>query len=157
MVDRRGLILTNFHVLGDRNDSRFFVTTVDRQRFPARIKAADERIDLAVLEIVGTVNLKPIEFDLNVDDETGEIQLVTDAWTIGIEAQPGSPTAWVAIDAEPEHPNEFDHAIHDAFRPHELAALSRADESLNGLLTRALRNSDDPFSRRFAESLTTAE
>lgn len=62
VVDRRGLILTNFHVLGDRNDSEFYVTTVDRQRFPATVKAADERIDLAVLEIIGTTNLKPIEF-----------------------------------------------------------------------------------------------
>jgi len=62
VVDRRGLILTNFHVLGDRKDSEFYVTTIDRQRFPAAIKAADERIDLAVLEIIGTTNLKPIEF-----------------------------------------------------------------------------------------------
>ena len=98
-------------------------------------------------------SLKPIEFDLNVDDETGEIQLVTDAWTIGIEPLPDSPTAWVAIDAEPEHPNEYDHAIRDSFRPHHLEALRRADESLNGLLTQALRNGADPFSQHFAVTL----
>jgi hypothetical protein len=100
-------------------------------------------------------SLKPIEFDLNVDDETGEIQLVTDGWTIGIESLPDSPTAWVAIDAEPDHPHEFDHAIRDAFRPHHLAALHRADESLNGLLTRALRDGPDPFSHHFADTLST--
>ena len=98
-------------------------------------------------------NLKLIEFDVNVDDETGEIQLVTDAWTIGIESLPDSPRAWVAIDAEPDHPNEYDNAIRASFRPHELIALRRADESLNGLLTHALRNGPDPFSHHFADSL----
>jgi hypothetical protein len=102
-------------------------------------------------------SLKPADYDLNIDDETGEIQLVTDAWTLTIENAPNDPSAWVSIDAEPDHPNEYDHAIHDAFRPHELAALRRADASLNGLLIRALSAGPDPFSHHFAESLTARE
>ena len=102
-------------------------------------------------------DLKPVEFDLNIDDETGEVQLITDAWTISIESLPDAPIAWVAIDAEPDHPSEYDHALQDAFRPHELAALRRADESLNGLLTRALRSSADPFSHHFAATLSESK
>ena len=34
VVDRRGLILTNFHVLGE--DSDLYVTTADRQVYPAQ-------------------------------------------------------------------------------------------------------------------------
>lgn len=102
---------------------------------------------------IGAV-LKPIEFDVNVDEAAGEIQLVTDAWTLAIENLPAEPSGWVAIDAEPEHVNEYDHAIRDSFRPHELAALRRADESLNGLLIRVLKSGPDPFSHHFADTLT---
>ena len=98
--------------------------------------------------------LKPIEFDVNVDEAAGEIQLVTDAWTLALENLPAEPSGWVAIDAEPEHVNEYDHAIRDSFRPHELAALRRADESLNGLLIQALKSGPDPFSHHFADTLT---
>jgi serine protease Do len=49
VIDRHGLILTCYHVLGLK--SRHFVATSDRKVYPARIKAADPRSDLAVLEI----------------------------------------------------------------------------------------------------------
>ena len=39
VVDRHGLILTNFHVLGEESD--LYVTTVDRRVYPAKIWAAD--------------------------------------------------------------------------------------------------------------------
>ena len=48
VVGREGLILTYYHVLGLK--SRHFVTTCERKTYPARIKAADPRSDLAVLE-----------------------------------------------------------------------------------------------------------
>jgi hypothetical protein len=109
---------------------------------------------VAVLRESIGARLKPIEFDLTIDDETGEIQLITDAWTIGIEDVLEQPSAWLAIDAEPEHPNEFANALRDAFRPHELEALRTADSALNGLLTQALRASNDPLSTFFANILT---
>ncbi len=59
VVDRRGLILTNFHVLGE--DSDLYVTTVDRRVYPAKIWAGDARSDLAVLSIDAT-DLVPIQF-----------------------------------------------------------------------------------------------
>jgi hypothetical protein len=110
---------------------------------------------VAVLRESISARLKPIEFDLTIDDATGEIQLITDGWTIGIEDVPEQPSAWLAIDAEPEHPNEFANALRDAFRPHELEALRTANATLNGLLAQALRASNDPLSTFFADTLTT--
>ncbi len=55
IVDRSGLVVTNYHVLGfDDEDYEVdhYVTTFDRKVFRARIKGADPRSDLAVLELV---------------------------------------------------------------------------------------------------------
>lgn len=63
VVDRSGLILTNYHVI-DR-DSAHYVTTVDRKVFQTKIKAADPRSDLAVLQIVDAApgsEFVPIKF-----------------------------------------------------------------------------------------------
>jgi serine protease Do len=49
VLDRRGLILTAYHVL--QPESEFFVTTSQHKRYPAWIKAADPRSDLAVLAV----------------------------------------------------------------------------------------------------------
>ena len=49
VVDRRGLILTAYHVLGE--DSDYYVTTSDRKVYRAWVKGADPRSDLAVLAI----------------------------------------------------------------------------------------------------------
>jgi hypothetical protein len=100
-----------------------------------------------------SVDLRPVEFDLTVDDETGEIELATDAWTLSIDGVPDAANAWVAIDAEPEAAHEYEKARQDAFRPIEIAALQRADQALDGLLTRALHASHDPFSEFVADSL----
>ena len=59
VIDRRGLILTTYHVL--REDSDHFVTTADRKVYRARVKGADPRSDLAVLAIEA-VDLEPITF-----------------------------------------------------------------------------------------------
>jgi serine protease Do len=63
VIDAHGLILTNNHVLGaDEFDaSLFYVTTIDRKTYPAKVKAADPRSDLAVLEIAAS-DLSPIKF-----------------------------------------------------------------------------------------------
>jgi serine protease Do len=59
IVDRHGLILTYYHSL--RLKSRHYVTTADRRVYAARIKAADPRSDLAILEIEAD-HLTPIKF-----------------------------------------------------------------------------------------------
>jgi serine protease Do len=60
VVDKGGLILTNYHVLGhpDRND---FAVWIARRPYLARIKAADPWTDLAVLQIDAD-DLPPIRF-----------------------------------------------------------------------------------------------
>jgi len=59
VIDRRGLILTAYHVLGE--DSDYYVTTAERKVYRAWIKGADPRSDLAVLAIDAD-NLVPINF-----------------------------------------------------------------------------------------------
>ncbi|HEX7449933.1 MAG TPA: trypsin-like peptidase domain-containing protein [Pirellulales bacterium] len=50
VLDRSGLVLTNHHVLGeDPEENEIFVTTSSRNVFRMRVKASDERSDLAVL------------------------------------------------------------------------------------------------------------
>ncbi|MGA2064401.1 MAG: trypsin-like peptidase domain-containing protein [Thermoguttaceae bacterium] len=64
VVDRRGLVLTAYHVLGE--DSDYYVTGQDRKVYRAWIKAADPRSDLAVLALDGaqaaSANLQPVVF-----------------------------------------------------------------------------------------------
>lgn len=57
VIDRRGLILTAYHVLGE--DSDYYVRTHDRRVYTARVRAADPRSDLAVLAIDAD-NLSPV-------------------------------------------------------------------------------------------------
>jgi len=79
VIDRGGLILTAYHVLGE--DSDYYVTTHDRKVYRAWIKAADPRSDLAVLAIEA-YNLVPITFG----DATG---LKKGRWVIAL----GNPYA----------------------------------------------------------------
>ena len=59
VVDRRGLILTNYHLLGDIASSVYSVWHQGRVYYPARVRAADPWSDLAVLEI-DAEDLNPI-------------------------------------------------------------------------------------------------
>ncbi|OHB70254.1 MAG: hypothetical protein A2V70_19775 [Planctomycetes bacterium RBG_13_63_9] len=59
VVDRRGLILTAYHVLGEESD--YYVRTHDGKFYQAWIKGADPRSDLAVLA-TEAVDLEPITF-----------------------------------------------------------------------------------------------
>jgi S1-C subfamily serine protease len=49
VVDRHGLILTAYHVLGPESD--YYVTTPERKVYAARVVGADPRSDLAILSI----------------------------------------------------------------------------------------------------------
>ena len=58
VIDRGGLILTNYHLLGDPLGNRYWVWS-NRRPFPAELLAADPWTDLAVLKIAAP-DLKPI-------------------------------------------------------------------------------------------------
>src|SRR5690606_205790 len=64
IIDAKGLILTNYHVV--REDSQHYVTTHERKTYRAKIRAADLKSDLAVLELElplqQPLKLKPITF-----------------------------------------------------------------------------------------------
>ena len=60
VIDKAGLILTNYHVLGEVKESAYFVWA-QRQPFRARIVAADPWYDLAVLSVPAK-HLVPIKF-----------------------------------------------------------------------------------------------
>jgi serine protease Do len=73
VVDRRGLILTNYHVLGKEDEDyavEHRVTTIDRRTYGAKVKAADRRSDLAILELIPlagergarAIDLVPVKF-----------------------------------------------------------------------------------------------
>lgn len=60
VVDKRGLILTNYHVLGDIAKNDYYVWTAHKPyRAKAKVEAADGWLDLAVLKITAD-NLEPI-------------------------------------------------------------------------------------------------
>jgi S1-C subfamily serine protease len=64
VIDAKGLILTNYHVV--RSDSQHYVTTHERKTYRAKIKAADSKSDLAVLELEPApqqpIKLTPVKF-----------------------------------------------------------------------------------------------
>ena len=61
IVDAGGAILTCAHVISKDPESAYFVTTSDRKRYRARIRASDPRSDLAILEIPAS-NLPVVKF-----------------------------------------------------------------------------------------------
>jgi serine protease Do len=61
IVDARGLILTNYHALGEVSGSRYTVWLKGARQFSAKVRAADPWTDLAVLEIAAD-NLQPIRW-----------------------------------------------------------------------------------------------
>lgn len=90
------------------------------------------------------------EFDITVNDETGAIECATDDWTLLIDGVPEAPRAWLAIDNEPDDPEQYPRARRAVMRSAEEQALRQADAELNGLLSQALTASEDPFSAHVA-------
>jgi len=62
VVDRRGLVLTVYHVLGE--ESEYYVTAPNRRVFRAKVIAADPRSDLAVLAPDDSAMARPGAMDL---------------------------------------------------------------------------------------------
>lgn len=73
VVDRAGLIVTHYHVLGGDTD-QYYVTTSSRKVLVARLKAADPRSDLAVLQVEAN-DLVPIKFGDAATLRKGQIVL----------------------------------------------------------------------------------
>jgi hypothetical protein len=93
------------------------------------------------------------DFDLSIDDETGMIELATDDWTLQIDGVGADAIAYLSIDNEPDHAEDYPSAIRNAFRPLEIVALGRANVSLEELLSDALVRSGDPISSFLATRL----
>ena len=74
IVDPRGLIVTNNHVIEDGTDIR--VVLADRREFEAKLLLADERTDLAVLKIeCRTRNCRRCKLGDSDDLEVGDLVL----------------------------------------------------------------------------------
>jgi S1-C subfamily serine protease len=87
VIDKKGLILTTAHVLGQIKQNDYYVW-IQRKPYFAKVKASDPWMDLAVLQIQAT-NLKPITFGDATGLKKGNIVITL-----------GNPQA-IARDGEP--------------------------------------------------------
>ena len=78
-----GLIVTNNHVIKDSN--QITVVLNDRREFPAKILLADERIDLALLQIdVGSAKLPTLPIADSDNLQVGDLVLaIGDPFGVG--------------------------------------------------------------------------
>jgi len=129
VVDRRGLILTAYHVLGEESD--YYVRTHDRKVYRARIKGADPRSDLAVLAI-DAVDLAPITFGDASSLKKGRIVIALgNPYAIARDGQPSAAWGIVANLARkaPPTPDETDSSGKRTL--HHFGTLIQTDAKLN--------------------------
>ena len=126
VVDRHGLILTNFHVLGE--DSDLYVTTVDRRVYPAKIWAADARSDLAVLSI-DAKDLVPIQFGDADHLKKGQFVVVLgNPYAIARDGQ--ASASWgIIANLERKAPPQVDETSRSTL--HQYGTLIQTDARLN--------------------------
>ncbi len=129
VVDRAGLILTAYHVLGE--DSDYYVTTSVRKIYKATIKGADPRSDLAVLSIEA-VDLTPITLGNATELKKGQIVIsLGNPYAIARDGQ--ASAAWGIVAnlgrKAPTMPSESD----PSGRPtlHHYGTLIQTDAKLN--------------------------
>ena len=105
------------------------------------------------------------DLDITTNPETGTLEITTDDWTLAIEnldepdpSVPSTPakrpTAWLAIDDEPDDPARYRSARRAVMPPAVDHALARADAALAGALRTALEAGEDPFTQDLAAALT---
>lgn len=70
IIDQRGYIITNYHVVDGVRD--IFVTTADGQRYTAKLVARDAETDLAIIKISSRNELPVISIGTSSDLMTGE-------------------------------------------------------------------------------------
>jgi S1-C subfamily serine protease len=90
VIDRAGLILTAYQLLGDESD--YYVTTADHKIYKAAVKGADPRSDLAVLSIEAA-GLAPIALGNAAELKKGQIVIsLGNPYAIARDGQPSA--AW---------------------------------------------------------------
>lgn len=130
VIDRQGLILTHYHVLGEQ--SEIYVTTAARKTYPARIKAADPRSDLAVLAIDAR-DLTPIKFGDATNLKKGQIVIALgNPYAIARDGQASASWGIVSNLARKAPPTTSDETL----RPmkttlHQFGTLIQTDAKLN--------------------------
>jgi serine protease Do len=118
VVDAKGLILTNYHVLGDRERSTYYVW-VQRKPYRAKVKAADPWLDLAVLSIEAT-DLLPLTFGHGNELKKGQIVVALgNPYAIARDGQPSATYGIVA------------NLLRPAPRPQEAAERGEGRETLH--------------------------
>jgi serine protease Do len=118
VIDAKGLILTNYHVLGKIPGSTYYVW-VQRKPYKAKVKAADPWLDLAVLSIEAS-DLVPLA--LGAGDELKKGQIVIALGNPYAIARDGQPSASYGIVANLFRP---------APRPREAADRGDGRETLH--------------------------
>jgi serine protease Do len=95
IVGANGLILTNYHVLGDPNVCDYYVW-IDRRPYQARVKAEDPWMDLAVLE-VEAAGLPPITFGDATNLKKGQLVIVLgNPYAMAKDGQPSAARGIIA-------------------------------------------------------------
>ncbi len=135
VVGARGLILTNYHVLGDDFDLKhnsLYVTTVDRKVYQVdRIRGADPRSDLAVLEIAAT-DLKPIKFGDAATLKKGHFVIALgNPYAIARDGQPSASFGMVSNLTRKAPPNPTADDSVGKTTLHHYGALIHTDAKLN--------------------------
>lgn len=74
IIDSRGYILTNSHVIGDGNAEEIKVLLNDGRQLEAEVLWHETSLDLAVIKVEGD-NLKPAELGNSDETEVGEIAI----------------------------------------------------------------------------------
>jgi S1-C subfamily serine protease len=130
IVGSDGLILTAHHVL--RNDCDYWVTLPNRRIYKVeRIKAADPRSDLAVLEIDAT-DLTPIKFGDATKLRKGQI-VITLGNPYGIARDGQASASWGIVSNLTRKDGPVPDAIDGNSKPalHQLGNLIQTDAKLN--------------------------
>lgn len=129
VVDRRGLILTVYHALGD--DSDYYVTTAARKVYRATIKAADPRSDLAVLAI-DAADLAPIPFGDASTLKKGRVVIALgNPYAIARDGQVSAAWGIVANLARKAPPTPGDYETAGKTTLHHFGTLIQTDAKLN--------------------------
>lgn len=157
IVDRRGLVLTTYHVL--RDDSAYYVTTADGRTYSAHVKGADPRSDLAILELDvrgEPPTFEPIEFGDAKTLKKGQLVVALgNPYAIARDGQASASWGIVSNLSRKAGP-DYDEELHSRpikTRLHHFGTLIQTDAKLN------LGTSGGPLLNLKGEmvGLTTAE
>ena len=93
----------------------------------------------------GLVDLVPDE----TDDGQDKFEVQSDDWTLVVEGWPLT-SAWLAIENDPDAPEQLRPALEATFSDPDLEALTALDEALGGDLVTMLTESQDDLSMALA-------